>query len=293
MWKIYHSSETFNRQLQPGLKLPDQNKGNLSDWFEENAIIIRDFGGKSTRRRAIGFMQCGDFELCIKKYGTALSVGQTRMSIVHSYLRRCSALRKYNYHQKLFGFGIPVPEPYACLYGRNDLGHPIATYVISQKLEEAESLTNFWNKEHLAMEKKLQAFARLGRIVAHFHDCGYMHGDLGGENVMLNENEVFIIDMDCVRRLPRLFSTPKVAMDVARFMVGFPADDPKTAKDVYTGVSLFFTSYCEASGIESSRLLTFVHQALGRLKKRYTRKHLENRLRQVELAYGTLRYLQS
>ena len=292
MWKIYYTSKTFKQSLLTNFGLPDQATGSLSIWFEENVAVTRTFGWNSKRGRSIGFMQCGDFGLCIKKYGTGASVPSLRW--VRSYLRCQEAKRIYRRHKKIFERGISVPEPYACLYEYDSNLQQSAVYLISQKLEGADTFSKYWEK-HLAQAEILLLFDTLGHVIANLHRCGYTHGDLIGNNIMVNDNKVFLIDLDDSRHLFYPFAIGKIAMDLTRFIRRVPPYKDNQPNTEYTNValSLFLQRYFEVSGIDRSQLLIAMRKFLDKRKKRYLRKHLEEKVLQVQRAYDILHQLKT
>ena len=292
MWKIYYTSKTFKQSLLLNLGLPDKVTGSLSLWFEENATVTRTFGWNSKRGRSIGFMQCGDFGLCIKKYGTGASVSSLRW--VRSYLRCQGSKRKYRRHKKLFERSISVPEPYACLYEYDSDLKQSTVYLISQKLENANTLSEYWGN-HSTQADMLLIFDTLAQVIANLHRCGYTHGDLSWSNIMVNDNKVFLIDLDYISHFFPLFTTERIAMDITRFIVGMPPskDNQPNTEYTNTALSLFLHRYCEASGVDKSQLLIAMHKSLDKLKKRYLRKRLEKRVLQVQRSYDILRQLKA
>ena len=293
MWKIYYTSKIFKQSLLTNLGLPDKATGSLSIWFEENAAVTRTFGWNSKRGRSIGFMQCGDFGLCIKKYGTGASISSLRW--VRSYLRCQGAKRKYRRHKKIFERGISVPEPYACLYEYDSNLQQSAVYLISQKLEGADTFSKYWEKHLAQTDDMLPIFDALAQVVANLHRCGYTHGDLGWNNIMVNGNKVFLIDLDYISHFFHLFTTERIAMDITRFIVEIPPskDNQPNTEYINTALSFFLHRYCEASGVDKSQLLVAMHKSLDKLKKWYLRKCLESRVLQVQRTYNILRQLKA
>ena len=294
MWKIYYASKTFKQSLLTNLGLPDKSTGSLSLWFEENVAVTRSVGWNCKRGRSVGFMQCGDFGLCIKKYGTGASVSSLRW--VRFYLRCQEAKRKYRRHKKIFERGISVPEPYACLYEYDSNLQQSAVYLISQKLEGADTFLKYWEKHLAQTDDMLPIFDTLAQVVANLHRCGYTHGDLGWPNIMVNDNKVFLIDLDDFRHLFYPYAVGKIAMDLTRFIRGFPLpykDNQPNTEYINVALSLFLHRYCEASGVDKSQLLIAMCKFLDKRKKRYLRKHLEEKIPQVQRAYDILHQLKT
>lgn len=266
MWKVYRSSRIFNQTLLPSLKLPNQTMGSLSAWFEETALIVRKGNGKREITNT-GFIPCSDFGICVKKY-----VPRNSLGIISRRYLLWRRKKMYDRYKKVFNIGIPTPEPYACLCGYDDRG-PLSIYIISRKLEDMEEFGIFLGQEHLKTEKKLRVFASLGRIIGDLHSHGYTHGDAYGGNIMVNEREIFLIDMDSIRR--PLLPASKFARDIARFIANFPKEKFETDKDMHMAIFLFFANYCTASGAEASKLVIKVHQSLNNLEKNCVRERSE------------------
>lgn len=194
MWKIYHSNPIFDRELRPHLKLPDQKKGSLSDWFEET-IPIKTKKYAKTKNSGVGFIQCESLAVCVKKH---LRKKLRR----YKSLDRHAVIKRYNLHRELFDLGIPVPEPYACLYEYDNARRTIRAYYIHSQLEGAKNLGAFL-RSHCTMEQRQQVFPQLGRAIASMHKHRYLHKDLHKRNVMVNGREIFLIDMGNSIRLPK------------------------------------------------------------------------------------------
>lgn len=273
MWKVYRSSPMFDRDLRTHLKLPDQEKGSLSAWFEKTVPITRSRTARKIRRRT-GFIQCSDFGLCIKEYVVPRYFGSRLLNHI-SPLRRHNKLVIYKYHRRIFDLGIPVPELYACLYECNNQKHSAFTYIfISRKLEGAEAMRKFIYRSQRAPEEKQQVFSRLGHIVANMHKVGCLHNDLGYGNIMVNEREVFLIDLDASVCLPLPLPLPRrVAIrDLIIFIGDASGKDYGTYRDTYIAVSSFFAEYCKVLGEEPSRLLEDIRHRLDVLKSRRDKK---------------------
>lgn len=284
MWKIYRSSLIFDRELRPHLKLPDQAKGSLSAWFEENVIgTIR----RKTRPQITGFIQCNGVELCVKKMHIP-KMSYMRL-LKYSPLRRHNKLVVYKHHKRMFDLDIPVPEPYACLYEHDSQKSRRFSYIIIfQKLEGVEELKHFLAKSHRTIEEKQQLFSRLGRVVANMHKCGYIHMDLGCGNIMINEREIFLIDLDDVWHVSSLRIRRHIIKELIKFILLLTPPNPETRKDIYTALVPFFVEYCKVFGIEPLQLLKKIHHGLDIYQKGMRKSRLK--VRRLEFARNAVGY---
>lgn len=290
MWEIYHSSPLFDRELRPCLKLPD--KGSLNTWFEETVPITVSRTRKNVRH-SVGFIQCAGFGLCVKEYLVPRPFVSRLLDYVRPHLRRRhNKLVTYERYKNMFDLGIPAPEPYACLYQRDNQTPPMFTYiVISQQLESVEL-----RKSHHTVEEKQQLFSQLGRIVANMHKSGYVHKDLHQGNIMVNEREIFLIDLDKALCLPPLLARRLIIKDLTKFVLYLMPGNPDIRKDTYIASTQFFAEYCKISGMELPRLLTRIYHRLRwldmmRIIKNRTKLGTKRSEIRFKFAYGLIEYV--
>ena len=86
--------------------------------------------------------------------------------------------------------GLPVPAPIAARYRRQD-----STYtgdIITERLPVVGSLAQCLGTGALSA----LAWISIGRCIRRFHDLGVCHADLNAHNVLLSEEQVYLVDFD-------------------------------------------------------------------------------------------------
>jgi 3-deoxy-D-manno-octulosonic acid kinase len=107
---------------------------------------------------------------------------------------------------RLHAAGLPVPLPVAARYERQ--GRTYSADIITEYLPDTQSLA----ARLAAGEVGLQAWAAIGRCIRRFHDHGLCHADLNAHNILLREDEAFLVDFDrCSRRRPGLWRDANLA----------------------------------------------------------------------------------
>ena len=96
--------------------------------------------------------------------------------------------------------GLPVPAPIAAGYRRED-----STYtgdLITERLATVGSLADCLRTGALSV----LAWIAIGRCIRRFHDFGVCHADLNARNILLSEEQVYLVDFDrCQLRAPGLW----------------------------------------------------------------------------------------
>jgi 3-deoxy-D-manno-octulosonic acid kinase len=86
--------------------------------------------------------------------------------------------------------GLPVPAPIAARYRRRGL-----TYtgdIITERLPTVGSLAQCLRTGALS----IVTWISIGRCIRRFHDLGVCHADLNAHNILLSEEQVYLIDFD-------------------------------------------------------------------------------------------------
>jgi 3-deoxy-D-manno-octulosonic acid kinase len=86
--------------------------------------------------------------------------------------------------------GLPVPAPIAARYRRRGL-----TYtgdIITERLATVGSLAQCLRTGALSVV----TWISIGRCIRRFHDLGVCHADLNAHNILLSEDQVYLIDFD-------------------------------------------------------------------------------------------------
>ncbi len=86
--------------------------------------------------------------------------------------------------------GLPVPAPIAARFERRGLLY--RADLITQRIEDSESLAQRLARGSLPLTRWIE----IGRCLRRFHDAGVCHADLNAHNILLTEEQVYLIDFD-------------------------------------------------------------------------------------------------
>ena len=111
-------------------------------------------------------------------------------SYVFTGYKRTRMFREFRLLQSLIARELPVPKPVAVLAQRSSWRYSGA--IILERLENVTSLQRLVENEAVNGAQ----WQAIGRTVALFHDNGVHHTDLNASNILLRDDEVFIIDFD-------------------------------------------------------------------------------------------------
>ena len=128
------------------------------------------------------------------------------------YLGRGRAMHEMAISEAAGQRGVLTPKIVAVVQRRGP-GPFVRSHVVSLEIEDAITLGAYldWfppaaNRE--VMREKRQIIDATAKAVRHFHDAGFVHGDLNVSNLMLRRGssdvEVFILDLDSCRRKKRI-----------------------------------------------------------------------------------------
>ena len=87
--------------------------------------------------------------------------------------------------------GLPVPAPIAARYQRAG-GITYTGDLITERLATVGSLAECLRKGALS----IVTWISIGRTIRRFHDLGVCHADLNAHNILLSEEQVYLIDFD-------------------------------------------------------------------------------------------------
>jgi 3-deoxy-D-manno-octulosonic acid kinase len=91
---------------------------------------------------------------------------------------------------RLHRAGLPVPTPIAARYRRQ--GSTYSGDIITERLTTVGSLADCLRTGALSV----LTWISIGRCLRRFHDLGVCHADLNAHNVLLSEDDVYLIDFD-------------------------------------------------------------------------------------------------
>ena len=168
-------------------------------WFEPRYWIARGaIAGEALGRGAATVFEHSGRRFLLRHYrrgGLAARVTPDRYLWLGEARTRC--LAELQVTLRLHAAGLPVPLPVAARYERQGMAY--RADIITQYLPGTRTLAQCL----AAGESGLPMWAAIGRCIRRFHDYGLCHVDLNAHNILLREEEVFLIDFDrCTRRRP-------------------------------------------------------------------------------------------
>lgn len=172
----------YHKYLQQLLLNPDK-------YIEQGQIL------KAGNTCTVAQIKLHDLNLVIKRYNIK--------NFWHKIKRACQRSRAaicwQNAHRLLF-YNIQTPNPIAILENRHGIFRGKSYYI-------AEYIDGISAQDFLTTEKqtnKLQLFAN--KLLATIHKLNKLlirHGDMKANNFLLHNNEIFLLDLDSIRKMSR------------------------------------------------------------------------------------------
>ena len=181
-----------NRYIVCDGSLEDIDPGTWPDLFEPEFIEKNGLATSTAAGRGpVCFFRWGDHKLVLRHYRRGGLLGR---SIEDSYLGFSLAGSRPYREWKLLGrlceLGLPVPRPAGIRltmgmgFYRGDL--------LTHQVEDAAPLSD--RLREAVLEK--ESWRAVGRTIRRFHDQGAFHRDLNAANILLRDQEVFLLDFD-------------------------------------------------------------------------------------------------
>jgi len=168
----------------------------------------------------------GDLALVVKRFGGRRGVAKARRTWINATFLDCA--------------DGPTPAPVACIEER-DGPRPRAAYFLALLLSDTESLAETLSRLYEG-EPYTESFMGLMQAVApvirHMHDAGFIHHDLGNQNILLRRtgpatwDRVNVIDLNRGRICPPL-SLGQRGRDLSR--LALPSDFMRVFIHIYWG----------------------------------------------------------
>ncbi len=177
--------------------------GNLSgEWFEPRYWAARgELDGAAQGRGATHFIKSDGRRYVLRHYRRGGLMA--RLSGDRYAWRDEQSTRPFTEWQltyRMHRAGLPVPAPLAARYR-----HQGATYtgdLLTERLATVGSLAECLRTGALSVV----TWISIGRCIRRFHDLGVCHADLNTHNILLSEENVYLIDFDrCQLRPPGLW----------------------------------------------------------------------------------------
>jgi len=197
-------SEVKRGALAGGAMLYDASRAsNLSsEWFEPRYWQARgELEGSAQGRGAALFVRSGERRYVLRHYRRG---GWLAPLLRDRYPWRgeqnTRSFTEWQLTYSLHRAGLPVPAPIAARY-RNSGGSYTAD-LITERVPAVGSLAECLRTGALSV----LTWISIGRCIRRFHDFGVCHADLNAHNILLSEENVYLIDFDrCQLRAPGLW----------------------------------------------------------------------------------------
>ncbi|MEE4202348.1 MAG: 3-deoxy-D-manno-octulosonic acid kinase [Halieaceae bacterium] len=147
-------------------------------------------------RGTVYFVKSGDQEWALREYRRGGLVGKF---IARNYcylgLNQTRMAREFRLLSHLYRQGLPVPRPVVARIFRSTLVYRGA--LVTQRLPGTQTLGNILKAAVLDQSR----WTEVGQCIRRFHDHGVYHADLNANNIMLDDQQVYLIDFDKGRLL--------------------------------------------------------------------------------------------
>jgi 3-deoxy-D-manno-octulosonic acid kinase len=186
--------EVKRRALAGGAMLYDTSRaGNLSpEWFEARYWQARgELEGAARGRGTTHFVRRGEQRYVLRHYrrgGLLARFAGDRYRWQGEQSTRPFAEWQLTY--RLHRAGLPVPAPIAARYRQH--GVTYTGDLLTERLPAVGSLVECLRTGALSVT----TWISIGRCIRRFHDLGVCHADLNAHNVLLSEDDVYVIDFD-------------------------------------------------------------------------------------------------
>lgn len=169
---------------------PDYEGRVTQDWF--NAATWGDQARpvSSGGRGGAWFLQAGDDKLVLREYRRGGLVAKfARYAYAFTREADVRSFAEFRLLNAMLSKGLPVPRPVAAWYRKlSPIQYRAA--IIIERLENTSPLAD------LIAELDGDAWESIGETIRRFHDAGVMHADLNCFNVLVRDEEYFLIDFD-------------------------------------------------------------------------------------------------
>lgn len=124
--------------------------------------------------------------------------GFARHFLRDAYVLANRPLRELRIHARLYQAGLSVPQPLGVCWERHG---PLLRGALATHEVEAANLLNYLQQDPRDPEPTLRG---CGALVRQMHDMGLFHADLQARNILIGDDQLYLIDFDKARFLPEL-----------------------------------------------------------------------------------------
>lgn len=158
-----------------------------ADYWAEQGRLLGTYAG----RGSVWMIKSAEGKWVLKHYYRGgLYAKISRDKYFWTGFNQTRAVREFRLLTHMYDQGLPCPKPVAVqvkksgLFYTNDL---ITEYIRHQ--------TTFAKKLN-QNDNEIQLWAQVGTVIGRFHAAGIYHADLNVHNLLINNNDIYLIDFD-------------------------------------------------------------------------------------------------
>jgi len=159
-------------------------------WYERSAVV-----GSAGGRGQVLFVKNGDEQWVLRHYHRG---GAMRLPLKDRYvwagIERTRSLVEWRLLAELHVEGLPVPRPLAARHIRDGLFY--RADLLTERIPNVRAMSEVVSERLPGVDD----WRAIGACIRRLHDAGVYHADLNAHNILLGEDNVFIVDFDRGRR---------------------------------------------------------------------------------------------
>ncbi|WP_232847224.1 3-deoxy-D-manno-octulosonic acid kinase [Shewanella nanhaiensis] len=168
-----------------------------SNWFtmeywQQKSAITGSSKGRYTTWFVKPDLSVGDDNQWVLRhyYRGGLMEKLSKDSYLYTGLNKTRAFAELALLVRLYNEGFPVPKPVAANVERHGLHY--RADIIIERVEGAQDLVAKLSKSSMSDSQ----WQQLGSCIAQFHQRGVYHADLNAKNILITEDQFYLIDFD-------------------------------------------------------------------------------------------------
>jgi len=256
-WGLERKASGYNTIKKNGYKwFLDEGRGIPQQAMDPKAFM-NSFSNTVLNRSRTALMKSGTLNgntIYLKRYNF-----KGIKDAIKNLFRKSRAQRAFEAALMLKGMGVGTPDVlFACEKRR--FGFLLESYIATHGIRAIDLVK--YVQEKLHDDKDI---IMLAKYIRRIHEMGIMHTDLKGENLLINNKDIFLIDTDRLKRL-RFISHRQIAKNLSYLNASFAKTVPLKQR------MLFFNEYIKGN--------TYLKKRRGSLMSRisiYTDKRLKTR----------------
>ncbi|QIZ78359.1 3-deoxy-D-manno-octulosonic acid kinase [Ferrimonas lipolytica] len=159
------------------------------DWLKRNGKIVGS--SDASGRKPANFLAIDGGQYVLRHYYRGGLPGKVIEDVyLWSGLETTRAYKELMLLEQMVALELPVCKPIAAKLDRQ--GFSYRADLITERLMGCNDLVGALKTAPLTSER----WQELGRVIARFHNKGVFHADLNARNILLNEQQFYLIDFD-------------------------------------------------------------------------------------------------